>query len=336
MDNGSESDRKESAQKITFEHKFFSSVDGVYFHADEISGEPLMCLPIDGKKAQLPLPGIRNELKLEDGSHDAQMLDVVIQALNFVAAIKVGDPVPLELQSGEASWSVSEKHLQIARSRLSMQLVTWMSGDEEIVHDLTQLEMIAEDPAMRSKINDAFGEAAEKLGLGRDNKDEVIALINGLADELAYIEALRSEFEHISVVEQRIEELSQIYRSDQTVSETLLQVHKLCNIPMAQFRDKLDEIDAQTGEIIAVLKNMAAQVKFIREGRDDLFRRFWAWQGLSKKWHATKARRSRECEAMIQETYHFLAQRFLPQKEWELFSKAQEKAANANTESVWV
>ena len=119
------------------------------------------------------------------------------------------------------------------------------------------------------------------------------------------------------------------------MTETITQVQKLCSIPMAQFRNQFDELDAQTGEIIAVLKNMASQVKYIRNIRNDLFRRIGAWNDIAESWTKTPAKRSRQCETLMQETYHFLAQRFLPQKEWELFSKSQENSRKNAAENVW-
>ena len=210
-----------------------------------------------------------------------------------------------------------------------------MSGDEEVVYDATQLEMIAEDPVMKARVNDAFGEAAAKLGLPADQKDEVVNLVNGLAEELAYIEALREKFLDITIVEQSIEKMAEVYRSDFAMTETIKQVGRLCSIPMMEFRQTFEELDAQTGEIIAVMKNMASQVKFIRETRDQLFQRFWAWNEITASWQQQPARRSRDCEHLLQETYRFLARRFLPQNEWELFSKAQEETASKATESMW-
>ena len=322
-------------ETVAFTHKFFTSVPGIYFFKDELKHDFLVCMPLDGKTAHLPALGLKHELHIPEGSADDVMLQTISEALEYVTALRVGDKIPSEVLSGKASWEVNEKHRKTANSRLSMQLVGWMTGDEEVMHDATQLEMIADDPAMRSKVNTAFEEAAEALGFPRSDKEKVIELINDLAEELSFIEALRCEFEHIETVEKRIIELSDVYASDRTMSETLLHLRKLCSEPMAYFRNKFEEIDAQTGEIIAVLKNVEAQIVFIRGVRDDLFKRFRAWDAIATKWSQTPPKRSRGCEALVQETYRFLAQRFLPQKEWDLFCKAQDNAAKANTESVW-
>jgi len=320
---------------VSFEHKFFAMVDGITFVQDDRDGECVMCMPLEGTEAKLPFNGIKNEFKIAPESPDWSMLDVIEKSLQFVPVIKVGDAVPSELHSGQASWEITDRHRNTARARLSLQLVSWMSGDEEVIIDSTQLEMLAEDPVMKARVNDAFSEAAVKLGMQAEQREDVIDLVNGLGEELAYIEALREKLGDISIVEERIESLRDIYKGDFAMTETINQVGKLCSIPMSEFRQTFDEIDAQTGEIIAVLKNMASQVKFIRETRDSLFQRFWAWNDIVESWQRQPARRSRDSEHLLNETYRFLARRYLPQNEWELFSKAQDEAAKGNTESLW-
>ncbi len=321
--------------RIAFKHPFFSALKDVVFLNGEARGEPVLRFPLDDAHAELPLPGIKKELKLADDSPDARMLDIVAGALRFVSSIMIGEAVPSELSSGKASWEITDRHRTVARARLSMQLVSWMSGDESVIIDASQLAMVADDPAMKEKIGTAFGEAAKKLGIPPERKEEVINLVDSLGEELAYIEALRDQFTHITVVEAGLGKLSEIYRSDRGVAESLLQVSKLCAIPMREFRGKFEEIDAQTGEIISVLKNIAIQIKFVRECRDDLHQRFWAWMPLAESWSLCPMKRSSTGEKLIDETYRFLARRFLPQKEWELFSKSQENAAKKATESKW-
>lgn len=320
---------------VEFKHPFFSAVDGIYFRIPEGSEDAVMVTPLDTGSVELRLNSIAKELKLADESDDGHMLETVANALHFVQGIKEGDNIPTELKTGAASWEVTDRDRAIAQGRLSMQLVTWMSGDEEVVTDMEQLAMVSEDPTMKAKISEAFGEAAEKLGLGRDNSEQVIDIVESLGEELAYIEALRKQLRRISVVETRIEELGEIYRSERGTLETVTSVSRLCGVAMKGFRDDFEDVDAQTGEIMAVLKNIGAQVKYIRTNRDALYKRFWAWKEIVEKWETQPAKRSRPSEDLLQETYRFLAQRFLPQNEWELFTKAQERAANADTESMW-
>lgn len=69
-----------------------------------------------------------------------------------------------------------------------MQLVSWLTGGETQVVDLTQLEQLSEDPQTKARVQEAFARAAEKLGIGVDRKQEVVDMIDKLARELSYIE----------------------------------------------------------------------------------------------------------------------------------------------------
>lgn len=318
---------------VEFKHPFFTAVKGTFFRMIDETDTPVMVTPLETGAVDLKFASVERELALKENDPDLIMLHHVGEALKYVQGMRIGDKFPAELRSGKPSWDVTEKHRKIAQSRVSMQLVTWMSGDEEVMTDADQLAMIADDPAMKEKINEAFGAAAEKLGIDRENREEVVNLVGGLSEELAAIEAVRDRFKRVTVVEERISELSKIYKSERSVLDTIIPVTRLCGVAMKGFRSSIDEIDAQTGEIMAVLRNMALQVKFIREKRDDMHRRLWSWDQIVAKWEMTPARRGPDAEKLLQETYHFLAQRFLPQKEWELFTKAHENTKNS--ESVW-
>ena len=320
-------------ESVNFKNPFFSAVKGSYFRMIDETDTPVMVTPLETGAVDLKFTSVQRELDLKEDDPDWIMLQHVGEALKFVKGLRIGDKFPSELKSGKPSWEVTEQHRKIAQSRVSMQLVTWMSGDEEVMTDADQLSMIADDPAMKEKINEAFSAAAEKLGIDRQNREEVINLVGGLSEELAAIEAVRDRFSRVEIVEKRIKELAAIYKSERSVLETLVPVTRLCGLAMRGFRESIDEIDAQTGEVMAVLRNMALQVKFIREKRDDMHRRLWAWDQIVARWEQTPARRGIDTEKLLQDTYHFLAQRFLPQKEWELFTKAHENTKNSET--IW-
>ena len=318
---------------VAFKHPFFLAVPGIYFKMQEGTEDAVMLTPLDTGAVELRLDSIAKELKLDEDSMDAFMLETLVDALPFVPQLKVGDAIPMELRTGEATWSITEDDRSVARGRVMLQLVSWLSGDESVVTDKDQLAMVTEDPAMKEKINTAFTEAADKLGLG-DDVEKVVDLVDSLAEELSYIEALRRQFERILVVEERLRDMRELYRGELGTMETLNPVSRLCKIAMDGFRANFTDVDAQTGEIMAVLRNIGAQIKYIRTNRDNLYKRFWAWKELVDKWELQPAKRSRSCENMMQETYQFLAQRFLPENEWELFTKAQENAQN-QSESMW-
>ncbi len=331
-----ETDDPETPQTtISFEKPFFGSVEGSYFKLLEDTGDAVMIMPLESGDVSLKLSGIKHELKLGPGDPDAKTLDTIAEALKYVRGIRAGDAVPSELLSGQASWEVSQKDRATAHNRVTMQLVSWMSGDETLVTEPDQLAQIVEDPKTRGKINAAFTEAAETLGLGKDRREDVVILVGNLAEELSYIETLRSKFHKLEQVRQNVLELEIKYKTEMSVMETILPVRRLFKIALDGLQESFDEIDAQTGEILAVLKNIASQTKFIRIARDDLHRRLWAWEDLIEDWSMAVVKRSPQNEQLLDELYRFLAQRFLPSQEWELYTKAQDKSEKFSTQKLW-
>ena len=130
---------------------------------------------LGGEEVILPLRGIRREFKIEEETPDDEMLELVSNGLDYVKALMPGDDLPPELLTGEASWEISDTHSQVAKQRISMQLVSWMSGEENLISDPEQLIQIADDPGVKEKINNAFNQAAEKIDA--DDANMVVDLI---------------------------------------------------------------------------------------------------------------------------------------------------------------
>lgn len=325
----------EPEKTVSFDAPFFHSVEDCYFKLLDDTGEPSMIMPLQEGEVSLKLNGIKRELGLGPEDRDARTLDTIAEALKYVRGIRAGDPVPSELLSGQASWEVSQKDRNTAHNRVTMQLVSWMSGDEILVTEPEQLAQIVEDPKTREKINAAFVEAAESLGFGKDNWEDVLALVGNLAEELSFIETLRSKFHKVESINKMVLDLGEKYKSEMSVMDVVTPVTRLFKIAIAGLRESFNEIDAQTGEILSVLKNITSQTKFIRKSRDDLHRKLWAWEGQVEVWEMTVLKRSQHNEQLLDELYRFLAQRFLPTQEWELFTKALEKSEKLKTEKMW-
>lgn len=320
---------------VAFEHPFFSKLEGAHFRLTGDTDEPALVVTFGDNPASLPFPGIRREFEISDASPDGQMLHKVAEALNYVAALRVGDALPAEVLTGEASWEITAEHRLIAQSRLNLQLVTWLSGSESLYTDIDQLRQLAADPATKAKVNEAFSEAAEQIGFGRQNREQVIHLIEDLAEELAHIEALRERMADIDMMVEKIQALRRLYGHSMSVLEIVDPVARLIVLGRKTYQDIFDQLDAQTGEILSALKNVDAQKLYIRRARDDLFKRLKAWDDMFKKWHATKAIRSQSAEDLLRETYRFLAQRFMKVDEWHLYTKLQASTRPNRTEVRW-
>lgn len=319
--------------RIEFEHSFFAAVDNPYFAME--TDTAVLVVNIDVGTATLPLKGIKRELKLKEDDADFQMLDTVSEGLKFVNTLKIGDPVPSELTSGRASWEITEADLKLGRGRVTLQLISWLSGDETVLHEGEQILQVLDDPATKSKIQDAFRKASQSLGLGDDGIEEVISLVDNLGHELAYIEALRRQFMSVERIGLMLVKFADIYKWQRAELDKISSIRKLYRIAHTQFTDKFEEVDAQTGEIIGVLKNIASQTNYIRSVRDDLRRRLWAWNEQIAIWQEMRPKQSRECERHLDNIYMFLAQRYLPMDQWVLYSQAQDNAKSKDGEVVW-
>ncbi|MBI5162702.1 MAG: hypothetical protein HY985_02235 [Magnetospirillum sp.] len=305
---------------VRFDHKFFQSFEDLYFRCAE-SGEPVAVVKLASNDAVLSFDGIRREFMLADDSHDARMLAKVADGLRFVRGLRLGEPLPKEIITREASWDIQDRHRRIARQRLTMQLVTWLTGNEHIFTSSDELAQLAEDPQVKKNINLAFAEAAEELGLGRDQREEVVKYIETLATELAYIEFERDIFTEIKKIDEKIQGLRKIYSSDRGLIETVDQVARLQQRALKVFQDYFDQIDAQTGEILAMLKNIDNQIDYIRQTRDELHCRLLAWEDLIPVWKTVFVVKSDENANRIRDIYQFLAPRFMQVQEWVLVTK---------------
>jgi plasmid stabilization system protein ParE len=202
-----------------------------------------------------------------------------------------------------------------------MQLVTWLTGNEHIFTSAEELMQVAEDPQVKKNINLAFAEAAEELGLGRDRREEVVQYIETLAKELAYIECERDVFAEICKIDDKVQDLRRIYSADRSMIDTTDQVARLSQRALKVFRDYFEQVDAQTGEILAMLKNIDNQIEYIRSVRDEVHRRQLPWEDFIPICKSLYAVRSDENTNRIRDLYQFLAPRFMQVNEWVLVTK---------------
>ncbi len=327
----------ESSQEktVNFDQKFFTAVEGSYFRKSNETEEPVFVLNLGGEEVMLPFTGIRREFSIEEDSSDDQMLELVASGLEYVKVLMPGDDLPSELLTGEASWEISDDHRKVAQQRICMQLVSWMSGDENLITDPQQLLQIADDPAVKEKVNQAFEEAAKAIGLDSGNGDKVVDMIEELAEELAYIETLREQFRGVVSMEQKIKRLRGVAAKHRSILDSATSVAKLISIAVNEFGEEFDMADGQTGEIIAVLKNIASQKEYIRSTRNSVYRRLVAWDNLIRAWERESGQYTATVPDLLRETYRFLAPRYMNTDDWVLAGQAQNADAEPKTEQVW-
>lgn len=313
--------------EVSFKHAIFTRVDeGVFRQSPD--GESIFVMRIGETEASLPLSGIRREFDIENGSPDAVMLDLVTDALKFVQALRLGDPIPKELLTGEPSWDIQPEHMVLAQQRLSMQLVTWVTGDEVLITDPSQLLQVANDDNTKKRINEAIGMAAEELGFPGD-KEKVLALIEDLAVDLAPIEALRDRYTEVLEIRTKVLLLRRLFAKEMSSLEVADSVARLMEVAVEELGERFSGIDAQTSEIISALRNISAQKEYIRAQRDDLYCRLFVWDETLAEWRKIEAGVTDGADDLLRTTYRFLSPRYMTVDEWVLMSQLQPGAGDS-------
>jgi len=307
---------------------------GGYFAKTE-AGEPVFHMKLGDVAITLPFAGIRREFRIEPDSRDSKMLDLVGRALDFVTVLRIGEALPTEVLTGEPSWEITAEHRLRAYQRLTLQLATWLTGEERVFTSSEELNQVAEDPNNKKKWNEAFDEAARRLGFKENGREQVINLVKSLAEEIAYIEALRDHFDRIESVAKKVQVLRRVYGRENSVREIADSIARLVTRACDMLKKEFDEVDAQTGEILSVLKSPGRQVQYIRKARDELYCRLFAWKEMLNRWEAAPAERCQGNVTLLRDMYRFLAPRYMPQVEWLLMSKLSNEKAKARTSVVW-
>lgn len=303
-----------------FEHKVFK-VEGAHFSLSQDTGNPAFFVRMGDLDVAVSIDSLRREFQIPEDSPDSELLGIAERGLRYVKTIRPGDSIPKELLDGTASWKIKQRHHEIARSRLTVQLISWLTGQESVVVDIDQLIQIADDPETKRRVTEATDRMAEQLNLPPDRRGEITDQIEKLARDLAYIEALREHFEQIVMISRKLDQLEHTYRGDQSIQESVIRMRMLIRAPVTWFNTTFDAVDANTGELLSMLKNLESQIKFIRDSRDEIHFQLMSWEEMMSLWRETKAERSEATEAALRKTYHFLARNFPQTREWPLVTK---------------
>ena len=273
-------------ERCFLQHRVFASFADPLFRRAESDGSPVMVVKLGDREAAIPLRSLQREFAIADDSDDGRMLGLIDQSLDFISLLRVGDALPTEVLGRQASWEPDLVHLEISKARLQWQLVAWLNsgtGAETPALDAESLLQVADDPARKAQVQQAFAKAAEALGM--PSREAVIQLVEELAQELAYIEALRDRLlRRVKGMSDKLNRMAQNYHGDASHLETLTQVRRLTNIAFKQISHRFDELDAQTGEVMSALRNADSQRVFIRSNRDWLYRTQRAWHALLTDW----------------------------------------------------
>jgi hypothetical protein len=193
-----------------------------------------------------------------------------------------------------------------------------MSGKPIDVGDSHELEGLAGNPETKKKVQEAFELLAERLGLGRANKNQIVEMIEQLARETSYIEALRERFAKIMKISNGFNVLFALYKRERGVQEEIGRCRILMKRPVEEITSIFLQVDANTGEVFNALKRLRETITYIRNMRDDLHQRFMLWDEILVAWESVVLERDSRIDKLVRVTYRFVARHFPQNSEWSL------------------
>ena len=304
------------ARRFDFAHKVFS-VPGALFQIDPQTDDPVFSVDLGDVRANLTFVALRAAFGLAPDDPDSKLLDEVGRGLAFVKRIRPGDTIPSELLDGTASWTVSDQHRAIARGRVTVGLMAWMSGNRGNQQmSMLELAKVAEDPETKGRVQAAFAKLADELGLPPERKGDVVGQIDRLVDELTYIEALRERVARARRIVEVLKRLRAVYKRERGVHDEIDRTIALAEPPVARLESQITEVDGQTGETANALRTLPRQIAFIRDTRDRLHAQLMKWDDILEAWHHVPPERSATVQRLVRNTYRFVARYFPAESEW--------------------
>ena len=307
-----------ASTRCTFEHPLFSKLGEVVFRPAEADGAPSLVMPLGRSTAVVPLRSLQAELGIDGASADGQMLARVARSLNFVTDLRLGDPLPVEVLDGAASWQPSPSHQQLAASRLRLRLISELGADASVDWGRAGPQTVllaAAQPGMRLALQAAYIEAAARLGI--PDAAAAARLMEGAAHELGFVEALRDWLlRRVALLAERVRRLAAGLAQNLSGLELLSRVMRLTSIAMEKIGARFTDVDAQTAIVLDALQARDAWRAAIRHHRDWLYCSLRGWEPILAAWELTTPGWSAATWPLLGRTYRFLAPRFMPMQEW--------------------
>ena len=307
--------QENTSREFVFEHRIFSLPE-TRFHLSESDRKPVMHLKLGDVDAVMKIEEVTKEFNIGPDSPDGKMLTHVANGLRFVKMIYPGDDIPSELLDGSASWSVEDHHREIAKNRLMIQIATWMEGEESVIFDLRRLRLMSVDPEIQNRVRQGIEKIGTAVGIAPENMDEVLAMIDKVAREICYIEALRDQYSHARGIRTKLARVDRLYVDEKQFHEEVRRVRILIEPPIKNFSKLFQELDAQTSEIVAIMKNFDSQISFIRQNRDLLREQLVIWQEFIDLWDVNIEHRNDSIRDAVKATYRFVAVHFPQTNDW--------------------
>ncbi len=322
------------------QHILFRLYTEAVFRPAEDDGVPVMVIAMGTAAAALPLKALQAEFRIEPGSPDGRMLAQIAQALGFVSELRLGDPLPLEVLGGGASWQPSAAHQRVAEERLRLQLGATLAdgalgpGPAWVLAKPQAVLAAAAVPGAVVRLQSASVAAAGMLAL--PNAAAVARLLAEAAYEMGFIEALRDRLlRRVGVMLTRVEALAATVGRSLGAQEMLSRVRRLGVIAQARMCARFNEVEELSAQVLDLLRDLKIRRLTIQMHRDWLYSSLRAWEGILLAWETAGNGWSHDTWTLLRRTYRFLAARFMPVQEWQLVNRAHQADEAARQPMLW-
>lgn len=318
-------------EQIAFHHSFFSTFSDAQFRIGEADQVPVITFEMGNQTTALPLAGVKREFQIPEFSDDGVMLNTVIRSLDFVNILRIGDDIPGEIVTGDASWLPAPADHAAATQRLTAELVGWNLDIDVPRSDPVLLREFATEYVNDETIRYALLRLAAHFGFGADGATRLTKTMNNIAEELAYIEALRSRFAEVISLATKLVGMRRDFRHHASVIATLDPVVRMVKEPIRVFRQHLGEVDQQVAAIVTMFGDFPSVRDILRTARDSLFQRLVPWKPITESWARLVVTELDPFEVVphLRDLFRFLASRFMPVDEWELILSGNGKDIGA-------
>ncbi|MHB1204096.1 MAG: hypothetical protein ACYCZX_00900 [Rhodospirillaceae bacterium] len=282
---------------------------GARFIGQGTARTPMFSIDLGDTEGLLSISALKRQFKIEPDSPDDRMIALAMRGLNYVADIRPGDNIPNEILTGKASWTIDQRHTEIARKRLEMQLLASVDKKQVTLHDTREITAYLEQTENKAKLRQAFRAAATAMGRPADDHGHVLEQLGAIARELAYIEALREWFLQVGSLNKKVPLVLKAYDSDRRLKGELVQMLALLPPAIKEYRTIFAAVDAESGDIIAALTAIAEKIAVIRDRRDQLHGLTLVWRDIVAEWKGFSREQAPRYLSSAQATYRFLATR---------------------------
>ena len=193
---------------------------------------------------------------------------------------------------------------------MQVQLLSWVNGKPVSYGGQDDLKKIVSSDENKRALIDAFKSAALAMGLESNESEKVIDYIETLARELCYIEALRERCFEVRKIRKNLATLKKVYNDDIRTSSDIARIKTLIGMALGELDDILNNVDAESADILGALMSIDEVVQSVRRARDDLHYILMEWDPVIALWKGLPLVRSKDIDTALSAAYKLLAMRF--------------------------